>query len=841
MPDSNHANGATHSNGASKTQGAAPNGPAPFAWPVPPFAAYAKTVLPNTPVRCEVEGLNGVVRRGLLVAMAPHEQVVWIKTADDKPAMSLAFSKFRRLTLSDVLHPQPLPKTEAHPDLLAFRQPVKFSLELDNGQQLQGKTVGYDETAYGLFLFPPVDEQGTVQRVFVPRKAFMHLNIGEPLGQVLVAQQVLEPGMVAQAVEHQAEQRNRKLGEYLVDAMVVTQDELLAAIEQQAKMPMVRLGEALVLLGYVGESQLQEALELQKVDRSQPLGKLLISMGFLTREQLTTALARKMGYPVVDVQKFPVQEEALIKVPRQAAQRLGVLPLLVRQSLMVVAAADPTRNEVLDELGFMVQGRVVAVLADEDQLKQAMDPAYAKLGLHDRQGYETLDDLEQTAKDLASGTELLETMQATDAPDEPEDEPIAQSDNTLVRLINTMIIEAYVQQVSDIHIETQPHRAKVRIRFRRDGVLSPYLELPHNYRAALVARLKIMASLDISERRKPQDGKIDFSRFSPRHRLELRIATIPTMNGLEDVVMRLLSSAKPIALDKLGLTPDNNVHLRHAISRPYGMVLCVGPTGSGKTTTLHSVLGQLNTAERKIWTAEDPVEITQPELRQVQVNPRIGWTFAHALRSFLRADPDIIMVGEIRDTETAQIAIEASLTGHLLLSTLHTNSAAETVTRLIDMGMDPFNFADSLLAVLAQRLVRRWCEQCRVSKPASAEYVQELMDDYRQAFPESLRPSEDKVMEQWLTRYAVDGQLHHHHAPGCEHCHHTGLIGRMGLHELLQVSPGIRRLIQTSAPAERILEEAFQSGWFRTLRQDGIVKVLEGHIPIEEVRANSNA
>lgn len=812
-----------------------------FVWPLPPYAAYAKEVSPSKLQRCEIEGLNGVVRKGQLLALVPEAETVWIQTAADKPAVPLAFSKFRRLILIDALAPQSKHQSDEHGDLLAYRSAVDFRMKMDNGQDLAGATVGYIEMPYGMFLFMPVDQQGGVRRVFVPRKAFMSMAIGAHIGEVLIEQQVLDESTVNQAIEYQTEKRSRKLGDYLVDTEVVSEDQLILAIEQQANMPMIRLGEALLRLGYVDPEQLEAALERQQADRSQPLGRVLINMGFLTREQLTNALARKMGYPVVDVVHFPVQNEALLKVSRQTARRLAVLPLLLRPDLMVVATADPTRNNVLDELGFIVQGRVVAVLADEDDVKAVMEAAYTKLGTQEQSGYETLEELAKSAQEGSSSSELLESMTLQDGDvDEPDEEPIAQSDNTLVRLINTMIIEAHTRGVSDIHIETQPRRAKVRIRFRRDGVMSPYLELPHTYRAAVVARLKIMSSLDISERRKPQDGKIDFSRFSKRHRLELRIATIPTMNGLEDIVMRLLSSAKPIQMNKIGLSADNLDHLLEAVSRPYGMVLCVGPTGSGKTTTLHSILGHLNTPERKIWTAEDPVEITQPDLRQVQVNPRIEWTFAKALRAFLRADPDVIMVGEIRDTETAQIAVEASLTGHMLLSTLHTNSAAETVTRLIDMGMDPFNFADSLLAVLAQRLVRRWCKACVTSKTASDAYVQELLDDYRQAFPDDLRPREETLRAQWLTKYGLDGEIKHFHANGCEHCQGTGMSGRIGVHELMQVTPGLRRLIQTSAPAEKILAEAFVCGWFRTLRQDGIGKVLEGHISIEEVRANSN-
>ena len=318
------------------------------------------------------------------------------------------------------------------------------------------------------------------------------------------------------------------------------------------------------------------------------------------------------------------------------------------------------------------------------------------------------------------------------------------------------------------------------------------------------------------------------------------MATIPTANGLEDAVLRLLASAKPIPLDSLGLSPDNLRAVKAASQRPYGMLLCVGPTGSGKTTTLHSVLGHINRPDRKIWTAEDPVEITQAGMRQVQVNPKIDWTFAKALRAFLRADPDVIMVGEIRDRETAQMAVEASLTGHLVMSTLHTNSAVETVTRLLDMGMDPFNFADSLLAVLAQRLVRRLCGKCVQSAAATPAQVDELLADYLHAFGDAPGcPGRDAVLQGWLERFGQGGRLLHHRAPGCAHCDGSGLRGRAGLHELLVVSRGLRQQIQTGARPDEMLRSAFGEG-LRTLRQDGIDKVWAGVTTIEEVRATSN-
>ena len=815
-----------------------------FVWPTPPYAIYATAEPWTEPQACELEGLNGAVRTCTLVLVVPAERTAVIQIEHSKTSMPLAFSQFRRLTLKAPIHPQEAVSDERFQDILRYHAAVQYTLTLENGSTVSGMTVGYVETDFGLFVFTPLDAHGAVERVFVPRDAFLSVTLGDHIGQMLVNQKAVTAQQVEQAATEQSSLRTRKLGDYLVENAVVSPEQLMLALDQQSKMPMIRVGEALTRLGYIDDAQLKLALERQKTERSVPLGQMLVNMGYLARADLNTALARKMGYPMVDVTQFPIDVEALKKVPAATAQRLHIMPLLWRDKLLVVAAIDPTLRKMLEELEFMVQGRVIATLGDEMQISQTLKSAYEKLGVTQWATEEDMLAASSPSPDLASGTQLLESMQMQDLGKEEEldeGQQIAQSDNTLVRLINTMIIEAHARGVSDIHVESQPRRAKVRIRFRKDGLLSPYLELPHTYRAALVARLKIMGDLDISERRKPQDGKIEFSKFSAHHRLELRIATIPTSNNLEDVVMRLLSSAKPIAMEKLGLSPHNFSQLKEAVSRPYGMVLCVGPTGSGKTTTLHSVLGHLNTPERKIWTAEDPVEITQPDLRQVQVNPKIGWTFAKALRSFLRADPDIIMVGEIRDAETAQIAIEASLTGHMVLSTLHTNSAAETVTRLIDMGMDPFNFADSLLAVLAQRLARRFCTECRTTEPASEETIEEWLTDYLHAFPEDFRPPRDDVLAQWMQQYGQKGWLSHTQAPGCSRCMGTGMAGRVGLHELLRVTPGVRRLIQTGARSELIQHEAFKSGLFRTLRQDGIAKVLAGQTSIEEVRANSNA
>ena len=636
----------------------------------------------------------------------------------------------------------------------------------------------------------------------------------------------------------------RKPVEFLLAPQIDTLAELLLALENQSRMPMVRIGEALLALGYITESKLTEALKAQALDRSLPLGELMVRRGDITRANLQIALARKMGYPIVDVTAFPVAADAARRLPIAAARRLPALPLIFHRGRLVVALEDPSARNTIDEIEFSVECKVLPVLARAGTLVPAIERIYRQLGHDDIEPSDALlNNFNLPESDGANSTNQLlanlEQQQLTGGAD--EETPIEQSDNSLVRLINTMILEARQQGVSDIHIECQPGQEKVRIRFRRDGVMRPYIELPPSYRQALVARLKIMCDLDISERRKPQDGKINFGRWMQGQKLELRVATIPTANGLEDVVMRLLASARTLPLEDMGLQPDTLAKLKAVINRPYGMVLCVGPTGSGKTTTLHAALGHINTPERKIWTAEDPVEITQPGLRQVQVNPKIDWTFAKALRAFLRADPDVVMVGEIRDGETAQMAIEASLTGHLVMSTLHTNSAPETVTRLLDMGMDPFSFADSLLAVLAQRLVRRWCKRCVTHRPSTVEETQTLLDEYLYSFPDpTQRPERDVLLAEWTERYGVAGVLQHHHAPGCNHCDDSGFAGRVGLHELLVVSRELRHLIQTKARAEELQRVSMTEG-MRTLRQDGILKVLAGLTAVEEVRAISNS
>lgn len=399
---------------------------------------------------------------------------------------------------------------------------------------------------------------------------------------------------------------------------------------------------------------------------------------------------------------------------------------------------------------------------------------------------------------------------------------IDENDSAIVRLANQIIVEAYRHEASDVHIEPYSDRKETAIRFRVDGTCSTYMRIPAIYRRALVSRIKIMSNLDISERRKPQDGKIRFKLNQDRE-IELRVATLPTAGNNEDIVMRLLTAKDPLPLDVMEFAPSTLTALLEIVEKPHGIILCVGPTGSGKTTTLHALLRHLNTDERKIWTAEDPIEITQEGLRQVQVHPKIGFTFAAAMRSFLRADPDVIMIGEMRDKETADVAIEASLTGHLVLTTLHTNGAVETVVRLLDLGCDSFNFADAMQGVLAQRLCKRICVNCKEPyRPTGQEYDR-LVHGYGKKAWEGLGVGDRENLQLYRGR-------------GCDACKQTGLKGRIALHELLSGSDEMRNLIQSRAKTKEMQSLAAKEGMM-TLVQDGTLKILAGLTTYEQVRA----
>lgn len=416
--------------------------------------------------------------------------------------------------------------------------------------------------------------------------------------------------------------------------------------------------------------------------------------------------------------------------------------------------------------------------------------------------------------------ELVQEIPLEPVPDQSTG-TMDENDSAIVRLAGHLIMEADRLGASDLHLEPGSGRRDMTIRLRVDGTCFTYMKVPAAYRRALVSRIKIMANLDIAERRKPQDGKIRF-KLGAQRTIELRVATLPTAGGNEDAVLRLLTAKDPIPLEAMELSPAALQTIKTLAEKPHGIILCVGPTGSGKTTMLHAILKHINTDERKIWTAEDPIEITQEGLRQVQVHQKIGLTFAAAMRSFLRADPDVIMIGEMRDKETADIAIEASLTGHLVLSTLHTNSAVETVVRLLDLGCDPFNFADAMLGVLATRLSKRICPDCKEPYQPSREEYDELDN--------GCRLSDGKPLEMEYE------QLRLFRGTGCDACHRSGFKGRVPLQELLVATEEIKQLIQSRARTAHMFTKATESGMM-TLLRDGIQKVLQGLTTFRQVRA----
>tara|TARA_B100000686_G_scaffold341512_1_gene419002 strand:- start:1945 stop:3708 length:1764 start_codon:yes stop_codon:yes gene_type:complete len=558
----------------------------------------------------------------------------------------------------------------------------------------------------------------------------------------------------------------------------------------------LRLGEVLVKEGLVTDEQIETALAAQKQSKGKRLGEVLVDLRIVDEVTIVRTLAKRLDLSFVDINQIEVAEAALKELPSHVMRDHNVVPVASDQESITVAFGDPLSVDAVNAVRFACQKRLVEVVAAPSQISRFVVRS-ASIS-ESKEEFEVF--LQSLSSEAGQSGDLGENAAA-------------------VRLANKIILDAVRDRASDIHIEPNGEKNDLSIRFRIDGECREYRRIPAEYREQLVARIKIMARLNIAERRMPQDGKIRFKLGEME--IELRVVTVPTAGENEDVVLRILAGSGAQPLGKMNLSPDYLRSIQNLVASPYGMVLAVGPTGSGKTTTLHAMLGKVNAVEKKVWTVEDPVEITQPGLRQMQVNPQIGLSFASAMRSFLRADPDIIMVGEMRDEETAHMAVEASLTGHLVFSTLHTNNAPETVTRLIDMGMEPFSFSDALLGILAQRLARRLCDQCKVEYEAS--------DSERAEFSGYLG-------ETALSRLAGSGSLRLFRAEGCVECDNSGYRGRLPLHELLVNNDEIREAIQKKATTAELRLLAEKNG-MRTLLQDGVAKCLQGLTDLKQVLA----
>jgi type IV pilus assembly protein PilB len=588
-----------------------------------------------------------------------------------------------------------------------------------------------------------------------------------------------------------------------------------------------KLGEILVRENLLTPQQLREALDYQR-EHGGRLGYNLVKLGLVSDEMVTAVLSRQYGVPSVNLDLFDVDTPVIRLIPREVAEKYSVLPLSRVGATLTLAMVDPTNVFAMDDIKFMTGLNIEPVVVSEAGVQEAIEQYYGQskeielAALADLAGAAapgangngfsagetvSLDHLDFDEEAAADGLEVIEDndeIDVTSLTRMSEDAPV-------VRLVNVLLVDSLQRGASDIHIE--PYEKDLRIRFRIDGVLYDVMHPPMRLRDALISRIKIMSKLDISEKRLPQDGRIKIKlKADGRSReLDFRVSTLPTLFG-EKVVMRLLDKEKlMLDMTKLGFEPDSLHKFQRNIAKPYGMVLVTGPTGSGKTNTLYSALQSLNTPETNIMTAEDPVEFNLVGVNQVQMKEQIGLNFAAALRSFLRQDPNIILVGEIRDFETAEIAIKAALTGHLVLSTLHTNDAPSTISRLMNMGIEPFLVATSVNLIQAQRLIRRVCSECKDVHPTPPEALVEI----------GFSPQEAKEVKIFKGR-------------GCQKCNGTGYKGRVGLYEVMEITDDIRELILIGASSLELRKRAVEQGML-TLRQSGLVKIKNGITTIEEV------
>ncbi|NOR52169.1 MAG: pilus assembly protein PilB [Gammaproteobacteria bacterium] len=781
-------------------------------WPQPPWIAHDHEINIHSGEVALVVFADGKRMNAKVADM--DLQVGTITLRLDGDHKSLRIYEFERIKFVKLLKHRKWRKEQSLPDqhnraIEVPKSPQNFQVSFSDRDRLDGRTLGMRVDHQNLYLFPIYKSEFFVP-ILIPHQAISGYQVGPLLGEMLVRNKHIDSGELDKAITDQADHKQRPIGEYLRKSAILTAKDLEEALNHQKKVPNIQLGELLVSQGLIDDEQLEDALVEQQKDRSLPLGKLLINKGLVTHEAVQQSLSKKLGIPYVDLKHYHPDISALKSLPESVVRNYQVLPLHIMPTKLVIAIEDPFSWETLQAVGVHTSLRVEPVMADPAVIEELINDIYLN-------------------NDEMGG--LIPEMEDLDD-EEPADEESEQlADNIVVKLVNKVIIDAHQAGASDIHIEPDRKGGKTTIRLRKDGVLVPHLTIPASLSKAMISRIKIMANLDISRRYKPQDGKINFGRFG-RLPIDLRVATIPTFGSREDIVIRLLSSEKPLPLSEINLSEVDMGRLVEVTSHPHGLFFVCGPTGSGKTTTLHSILDYLNTKETKIWTAEDPIEISQQGLRQVQVDSRRGLGFAEVMRAFLRADPDIIMVGEMRDAETIRIGIEASLTGHLVFSTLHTNGAAESVIRLLDMGMDPFVFADALSGILAQRLTRRLCPECKqaytpddnVLEELLAEYSFESINEHNETTDEMVRNMHSELLE----RYSDDkGVLTLYHATGCKACDQTGYKGRIAIHELLIVDDQIRHAIVTQQHTGEIEQLAIKGG-MHTLKQSGIEKVLAG-------------
>jgi type II secretory ATPase GspE/PulE/Tfp pilus assembly ATPase PilB-like protein len=665
------------------------------------------------------------------------------------------------------------------------------------------KKQSFESGFYGSF----IDLDNPYKEVFFTHEGIKfrrHLNF---LGTILEEQGLVSREELQEVIRDYYSIKKKRIGETIAQKHNLNQDEIekvLRKMQKAGKIPSsARVGDILIASKLITLAQLEDAIAQQVKDKNKKIGALLVERKHINADQLLSALAIKFQLEFVNLDDMEPSQKALNAIPFSLVSQMQILPLEDKGDHLLVATSKPTEHaELGDILRFITNRRIKFVVTPSNQINAAIDKYYTRD--------------EEKVQDLIGEM----TEEALAVADSADTSIVDETDSQIIKLVNKILMDAYKKDASDIHLEPGVGKDPLTVRYRVDGMCRVSHEVPSSYKKALLSRIKIMSNLDITERRKPQSGKIVI-RYKDE-KVEYRVETTPTVGGNEDAVLRILTKSKPIPLDQMGFSPRDLKLFKEVVSRPAGMILCVGPTGSGKTTTLHSALSFINEPNRKIWTAEDPVEITQKGLRQVQVNPQIGFTFQEALRSFLRSDPDVIMVGEIRDKETAKTAIEASLTGHVVFSTLHTNNAPETLMRLVEMGMDPISFSESLSMVIAQRLIRMLCKKCKKKqKPATEEY-EKLKETYG---PE------------WFEKHNV-GKTHKKETlrekVGCKECDQVGYRNRVAIFEMLESTDMIKRGIKEKASTEELKIMAMENG-MRTLRMDAVEKIFLGVTDLDEV------
>jgi type II secretory ATPase GspE/PulE/Tfp pilus assembly ATPase PilB-like protein len=694
------------------------------------------------------------------------------------------------------------------PDWLVADEPtVLEEVQITTGETYKVKVCTKRQFLKG-FIALLLDETLPYNTIFFTFSGVRSRSETRCIGEILQEEGLVDDESVHEVLKKQEALRQRLIGDAIAETANLSQDAIESTIQDATEKPGTprdaRVGDILVDAGLVTREQVEKAFESQEKGKKIKVGELLVKQGLVTEEQLLSALATKFRLRFINLETVLPCEEALGALSEGLVNRLQVFPVEFDGRRLVVATSAPTDPTVGDSLRFSTNQRIELVVATARQISEAIEKYYHR-------DKSEIDSLLKAMKEEAQSVTVEE---------EGEEAQVIEPDSEVIALINRILLDAYRRGASDIHFEPGSGKNPVTVRYRIDGDCMVAHKIASTFKSAIISRIKIISGLDISERRRPQSGKI-LLRFEQR-KIEYRVEITPIVGGHEAVVLRLLSASKPLPLSEMGLMPYNLDRFRGLLEKPYGIILCVGPTGSGKTTTLHSALGHINTPTRKIWTAEDPVEITQPGLCQVQVNAKIGFSFPEALRSFLRADPDVIMIGEMRDAETAKIAIEASLTGHLVFSTLHTNSAPETVVRLIDMGMDPFNFADAFLGIIAQRLAKRLCVKCRMSVRPSREEYDALLEDFRH----------DAGHVSDLIPAFVDATVMR--KQGCDHCGGSGYKGRIAIHELMLGTPAVKSAIREGRSVDELRRLALADGMW-TLRMDGIMKVFAGLTDMEHI------